>query len=204
MLCTTVAALLFPVAVMAFPAAKPANGVEVCLPVSYILTEYTIAKSPSYYFVSFNLQSSYTIDARVDDKVEDGANCEADGIEIHSGGNKCNIAGEKIDNLVFDLREGSGDPNYRIQHSWQCNNATWTSLNDIELPSLDCETTGNGKEGETTRCTSKPIIFIPQNGRKLSRDDKKKAAGKNEAAKPSASPTIKAADCPKCKISPSI
>ncbi len=82
--------------------------------------------------------------------------------------------------------------------------ATWTSVNDIELPPLDCDTIEDGKNGETIRCTSKPIIFAPQNTRKLSDNDKKKAAGKSEVAKPTTPPMAKSADCPKCKASSSL
>ena len=121
MLFTTIAALLFPVAILAVPAGKPAAGDDQCLPVSYTLTEYTSTRSLSYVFVSFNVQSSYTIDSRVDDAVKAGANCEADGAEILSSGNECNIAGEKVDNLIFGQRDGSSDASYRIRHEWQCN-----------------------------------------------------------------------------------
>ncbi|KAJ8110191.1 hypothetical protein OPT61_g6901 [Boeremia exigua] len=203
----TFPALLFPIAItaVAIPAGKPAAGDDQCLPVSYILSEYTLSRSSHYNYVSFNLQSSYTVDTHADDEVQAGANCEADGVEIHSNDNKCNIAGQKVDNLVFDLKDGSDDPSYRIHHEWQCNGATWTSVNEIELPPLDCETIEDNKDGKSIKCTSKPIIFAPQNARKLSDDDdEKKAAGKVEAAKPAVSHVAKPADCPKCKPSASL
>jgi hypothetical protein len=121
MLFTTVAALLFPVAIMAVPAQKPAQGDDECSPVSYIMSEYTLTRSPSYAFVSFNVQSTFTVDSRSDDAVTAGANCEADGVDIPKNDNKCNIAIQKTDNLTFDLMEGSGVPSYRIHHQWKCN-----------------------------------------------------------------------------------
>ncbi|KAF9694061.1 hypothetical protein EKO04_007844 [Ascochyta lentis] len=195
MLFTTVAALLFPVVIMAVPAQKPAAGDSQCTPVTYVLSEYTLTRSPSYNFVSFNVESTYTVDSLHDDAVETGANCESDGVDLGSN-NQCNIAGERTNNLVFDVKGSAGDASYRINHKWKCNNATWASTNDIQPPPLDCDTIENGENGETIACHSKPIIFTPQNARKLSDEDSKKAASKAKAAatKPSAKPS----DCPKC------
>ena len=120
MLFTTVAALLFPVAIMAVPAQKPADGDYLCSPISYILSEYTISHNSDYNFISFNLQSSYTIDARATDPVKDGANCEADGAIIPNT-NECNINGKKTSDLVFGLNNGTTDASYRINHKWKCN-----------------------------------------------------------------------------------
>ena len=121
MLFTTVAALLFPVAIMAVPAGKPAHGDDQCSPVSYIVSEYQLTRSPNYAFVNFNIESTFTVDSRSDDPVAAGANCEADGVDIPQSDNECNIAGQKTDNLTFDLKEGSGVPNYRIHHQYRCN-----------------------------------------------------------------------------------
>ncbi|KAF2626438.1 hypothetical protein BU25DRAFT_98499 [Macroventuria anomochaeta] len=190
MLFTTVAALLFPVAIMAVPAQKPASGDDLCSPVSYILSEYTITHNSDYTFISFNIQSSYTVDSRANDPIKDGANCEADGAVIPNS-NECNIKGKETDDLVFGLRKGSTDASYRIQHEWKCNDATWTSTNDITLPPLSCDAVEDGKNGDTVRCTVKPVIFTPQNVHKLSEDDlKKKVASKVKAdAKPTAQPS---------------
>lgn len=129
MLFTTVAALLFPVAILAAPAGKPDTDDEHCKPISYTLTEYVIAQSQSYYFVSFNVRSSYTTNSQAIDRVTAGANCEADGMEIRSGGNLCNMAGKRFNDLVFDLRAESGDTSYRLYHKWQCN-----GYNPLDFP----------------------------------------------------------------------
>ncbi|KAJ4985892.1 hypothetical protein SVAN01_08581 [Stagonosporopsis vannaccii] len=200
MLFTRIVTFLFPVAILAVPTGEPATKGNLCQPVSYILTEYTLAKSPSYYFVSFNVQSSYTTDTRADDQVEVGANCEADGTEIHSSGNECNIAGERTKSLVFDLRARSGDANYRLHHKWQCNGAIWASENDIKLPSLDCQADGDGTNNKTLKCTSKPIIFTPQNIRMVD----EKESDKTKAANSHVEPTTKSTDCPKCKATGSL
>ena len=123
MLFTTVAALLFPVAIMAAPpAVRPAAGDDQCLPTTYVLSEYTLKRSPSYTFVSFNVESTYTVDSSHDDPVEDGINCEADGTVIGDN-NECNFRGEKTRKVVFDSyqREDSDVPSYRITHTWECN-----------------------------------------------------------------------------------
>ncbi|KAJ4337772.1 hypothetical protein N0V95_008251 [Ascochyta clinopodiicola] len=191
MLFTTIASLLFPVVIMAVPAQKPAPGDDKCTPVSYILTDYTLTRSPSFAFVSFNIESTYTVDSQHDDAVESGANCEADGADLGND-NECNIAGERTSNLVFDVKGSTGDANYRITHHWKCNNGTWASTNDIQLPPLDCNAIEDGKDGETVTCHSNPIIFTPQNARKVPSKDTKKAAGKATAA------TAKPSRCPSC------
>lgn len=106
---------------MAVPAQKPAAGDDQCSPVSYVLSEYSRAINPDYGFVSFNVQSSYTVDSPASDPVKDGVNCEADGVIIPSGSNKCNIRGDKLEELVFDLRGRQDEAKYRIHHQWQCN-----------------------------------------------------------------------------------
>lgn len=123
MLFTTVAALLFPVAIMAAPpVARPVSGDEHCLPTTYILSEYTLKRSPSYTLVSFNIESTYTVDSRQQDPVEKGINCEADGTVIGDN-NDCNIQGKKTRQVVFDSyqTEDSDVPSYRITHTWKCN-----------------------------------------------------------------------------------
>ncbi|KZM20540.1 uncharacterized protein EKO05_0011093 [Ascochyta rabiei] len=195
MLFTTVAALLFPVTILAVPAQKPAAGDDKCTPVSYILSDYTLTRSPSFAFVSFNIESAFTVDSPYDDAVESGANCEADGADLGND-NECNIAGERTDKLVFDVKGSTGDASYRITHNWKCNNATWASVNDIQLPPLDCNAIEDGKDGETVTCHSKPIIFTPQNIRKLSSKDSKKTAGKAKGV--ATMPTAKPSDCPSC------
>lgn len=120
MLFTTVAAVFFPAAVMALPAQKAGTADSICIPVSYILSEYTLSRSPSYNFVSFNIESTYTVDSAVDDPVDAGANCEADGADLGSS-NECNIAGQRTRKLMFDVKGSAGDANYRIAHKWKCN-----------------------------------------------------------------------------------
>jgi hypothetical protein len=116
-----IAALLFPAAIMAAPPVhKPASGNDQCLPTTYILSEYILKRSPTYAFVSFNVQTTYTADSDAVDPVQGGANCEADGVVL-SNHNECNIAGGTTSNLVFDLRKSSEEANYRITHQWSCN-----------------------------------------------------------------------------------
>lgn len=121
MLCTTFVALLLPIAIMAIPARKPATGDDQCAPVSYTLTEYVREANPDYNFVSFNIQTSYTVDSPAIDLVKAGVNCEADGVTIPSGSIQCNKKGEKLEDLAFMLRGKQSEANYRIHHKWQCN-----------------------------------------------------------------------------------
>lgn len=121
MLATTIAALLFPVAIMAVPPQKPATRDDRCTPVSYTLTEYVREISPDYGFVSFNIQSAFTAGSPAKDTVETGVNCEADGVTIPASSNKCNARGEKLEDLVFYLRGKQDEGRYRFHHQWQCN-----------------------------------------------------------------------------------
>lgn len=126
MLFTTVAALVIPVAIMAAPAQKATAGDDQCTPVTYGLSEYTLSRSPSYNFVSFNIESKYPADSIHDDPVDAGANCEADGADLGSD-NQCNIAGVRTSDLMFDVNGGPGDARYRIEHTWKCNKYVSTS-----------------------------------------------------------------------------
>ncbi|KAJ4371024.1 hypothetical protein N0V86_008719 [Didymella sp. IMI 355093] len=92
-----------------------------CTPVSYILSEYNRKINPGYAFLSFNIQSSYTIDSPAKDPVGAGVNCEADGAIIDTSSKQCNDNGGKIDELVFMLRGRQDEDKYRIHHKWQCN-----------------------------------------------------------------------------------
>ena len=125
MLFSTVAALLLPAITMALPAQNPATAWDTatentCVPLFYILTEYTLTVSPNYNYVSFNVQSTYTADSPNHDAVEAGANCEADGVEISSKVNKCNFKGLRTDKLVFFRKGRSDEAKYRLHHEWEC------------------------------------------------------------------------------------
>ncbi|KAF3043628.1 hypothetical protein E8E12_001609 [Didymella heteroderae] len=194
MLFTSVAALLFPVAIMAAPASKPAPGDDQCTPVAYTVSEYNRTTNPDYAFVSFNVQSSYIIDSRASDPVKAGVNCEADGAIISSNQFQCNTRGERLDELVCMLRGRQDEDRYRIHHRWQCNNATWESINNFDLLSVPCDHVEDGKNGDTVKCSFKSFVFTPQNVRKLEND--KKAT---KAAKPTAKPSV-CSNPPKCDV----
>jgi hypothetical protein len=121
MLFSSVAALLFPVAIMAAPTSKPASGDDQCTPVAYTVSEYNRSISPNSVTISFNVQADYTIDSRVSDPVKDSVNCEADGAIISSRPRQCNAKGEKLEELVFMLTGEQEEGKYRIHHKWQCN-----------------------------------------------------------------------------------
>ena len=120
MLFTTIAALLFPVAAMAVPTLKPVNRQGECTPVTLTLTEYVVAESPVWNYVSFNAQTQYTANSPADDVLRQGVNCEADGVTIPKGDIQCNIGGHRIDDLTFQLKSTSGGRAYKLDHTWQC------------------------------------------------------------------------------------
>lgn len=121
MLFISVAALLFPVAIMAAPASKPAAGDDQCAPVAYTVSEYNRSISPNSVTISFNVQADYTVDSRASDLVKNSVNCEADGAIISTRPNQCNAKGEKLEELVFMLTGKQDEDKYRIYHKWQCN-----------------------------------------------------------------------------------
>lgn len=120
MLFTTVTAFLFSVAVMAAPARKPATKEGECTPVTLTLTEFVIAESASYNYVSFNANSQYIANSPADDVLRSGVNCEADGVTIPKGDIQCNIGGHRVDDLTFQLLYTSGGRAYKLDHTWQC------------------------------------------------------------------------------------
>lgn len=122
MLFTSIAALLFPIAIMAAPANKPAAGDHQCPPIAYTVTEYTRTIGPDHAFISFNVQSDYTVYSDASDPVKAGVNCEVDGPFISPLGQfQCNKKGEKLEELIFTLRATQDVGRYRIHHKWQCN-----------------------------------------------------------------------------------
>ncbi|KAJ4334447.1 hypothetical protein N0V87_006881 [Didymella glomerata] len=175
---------------MAAPTSKPASGDDQCTPVAYTVSEYNRSISPNSVTISFNVQADYTIDSRVSDPVKDSVNCEADGAIISSRPRQCNAKGEKLEELVFMLTGEQEEGKYRIHHKWQCNDATWESVNNLIFP--PCTPVEDGTNGDTVKCVIKPFIFKPQNISKLE-DDKK--------AVKDAKPTAKSSACknpPKC------
>jgi hypothetical protein len=120
MLSTTIAALLFSVAVMAAPALKPHTKEGECTPVTLTLTEFVVAESPVYNYVSFNAHSQYIANSPADDVLRQGVNCEADGMTIPTGDIQCNIGGHRVDYLTFQLLHTSGGRAYKLDHLWQC------------------------------------------------------------------------------------
>ncbi|KAF2996679.1 hypothetical protein E8E13_004475 [Curvularia kusanoi] len=185
MLFTKIATSLFPVAIIAAPAHKPQARVDDCVPVTYTLTEYVITASKSFYYVSFNVQSSYTANSPVDDVVSAGVNCEADGAEIPESNNKCSIGGHKFDNVVFDRVGTSGETGYRLHHTWQCNDATWQSTTEVLFDQLNCGNGVDDNHGETVACNSGPVIVQPQNVQKVI-EGKKGHGNKTTSSKQSA------------------
>lgn len=120
MLFTTVAALLFSSAVMAAPARKPVTKEGECTPVTLTLTEFVIAESASYNYVSFNAHSEYIANSPADDVLRRGVNCEADGVTLPSGDIQCNIGGHRVDDLTFQLLYSPRGRAYKLDHMWQC------------------------------------------------------------------------------------
>lgn len=121
MLFASAAALLFPFAIMAAPASKSAAGDDQCAPLVYTVTEYSRSISPNAAQISFNIQTDYTIDARVSDPVKDSVNCEADGAILSSSLKQCNTSGRRLEELVFMLTGKQDEDKYRLHHKWECN-----------------------------------------------------------------------------------
>jgi hypothetical protein len=119
MLFTLVAALLFPVAIVAAPTNNTVVDAQ-CAPIAYTVTEYSRSISPNNATISFNVQADYTVDNRVRDKVKDSVNCEADGAIITPRPNQCNAKGKKLKELIFMLTGKQEEGNYRIDHKWAC------------------------------------------------------------------------------------
>ncbi|KAG9203407.1 hypothetical protein G6514_002774 [Epicoccum nigrum] len=162
MLFTTVAALLFPVAVMTAPTRKPITKEGECTPVTLTLTEYVVAEAASYTYISFNAQSQYIANSPADDVLRSGVNCEVDGVTIPTGDIQCNIGGHRIEDLTFQLTDTSGGRGYKLDHTWQCDGETWTSSTDVFFDVLSCETSWDSTNGQVVECSAQPEIVKPQ------------------------------------------
>ncbi|KAK1909786.1 hypothetical protein P3342_007958 [Pyrenophora teres f. teres] len=154
---TSTITAVFASAVIAAPATLNVRDDEICTPVSYTISDYTLTTSSTSGIVDFTFQSAFSV-RTLDDPVQSGAHCGASGVSVPNS-NECQVANRR---LLFDLRGPQEQAYYQIMHTWSCNGSTWMSGNAVRIDPLKCHT-----EGDKRVCTGGPQTFAPQNVRKI-------------------------------------
>ncbi|KAF1830031.1 hypothetical protein BDW02DRAFT_602027 [Decorospora gaudefroyi] len=153
---TTILSTIFASTALAAPSMSTRSD-EICTPISYTISDYTLTTSPGSSSVTFTMKSIFPADNPTD-PVQQGAHCSGSGPTVPNN-NVCAVANRR---LLFDLRGPQEQAYYQITHTWSCNGATWMSGTALKIEPLTCHT-----EAQKRICTAAPTTFVPGNVRRI-------------------------------------